>query len=85
MGHKRKIKIKPVEGACQRTINRLTRCKGPHWFELLIVSVNDTLKGDGFYPGETMLYVRINVEENGLTRNFWEGWLPESEVDWYFY
>jgi len=71
-----------MDNASKRTKERFFRFENDEIrIEALNNKINETLKGDGFVPGEPMTYFRINKFQNDIWSNAWEGWIPDCEIE----
>jgi len=67
--------------ASKRTKERFFRFENDEIkIEVLNNKINESLKGDGFIPGEPMTYFRISKLQNNIWSNAWEGWIPDCEI-----
>ena len=71
-----------MDNASKRTKERFFRFENDEIrIEVLNHKINETLKGDGFVPGEPMTYFRINKFQDNIWSNAWEGWIPDCEIE----
>jgi len=75
------VKVKVYDNACERTKARFSKFINEEFrIELINKKINESLKGDGFFIGESMTYFGIDTFKNGLWARVWEGWIPDHEI-----
>lgn len=73
------VRIKLTDEAAKRSIARFSKfCGQTHRIEVVKNKVNETLTGDGFYPGDPMTYFGFDVFKNEVWSRAWECWIPDS-------
>ena len=76
------VKVEIQDGASKRTKERFAKFKdAKHRIELINGKIDETLKGDGFIPGEPMIYFGIDIYNGDLWARRWEGWIPDKEIE----